>query len=521
MRFVLSTAWLVAVRAPAQNEASPEIHRDLSPPLSTIHPEAMHSAEIAAPVDSPDLVRYRQAPLQVLLNFEGIDASSAQPFLYPDVNGAVGETQYVQRANPFIAVFDKSTGQLTYGPVVESVFWKEHGSGGVGDCQTSTQGDSIVQYDKLANRWVLLNHAGPTGGPYTMCIAVSQTPDATGQYYQYTIPNIVKFPDYPKLGVWPDAYYLTYDDLDQNNQFAFLEATACALDRTNMLTGNLMRPPICFPTSGPTYHSLLPADLDGTNPPPAGSVNYMLDLDGNALNLWTFHVDFNVPSNSTFSGPFPIQVAPFAPACSVGLYCISQPNTKQRLDPTFDRLMYRLAYRNYGGHESLVVNHTVGWGGATAIRWYELRPSQGTLDVFQWGTYPPDIADEYTRARDTESFAGVSRFPQNRWEGSMAMDRAGNMALGYSVSGTTVFPAIRITGRLATDSAGTMDEEVSVQQGHGSNLPPNDPKWGYYTSMSVDPFDDCTFWYTNQYLSASGQGNWRTRIVSFRFSSCP
>jgi len=508
---------VVAVRAPAQDEARPEIHHDVSPPLSTMHPEAVPPAGTAAPMASPEFSRYRQAPFQVLLNFEGIDEESSQPFFYPDVNGAVGETQYLQRANPFIAVFDKSSGRLIYGPVVENVIWEGFG----GDCQTSTQGDPIVQYDKLANRWVLLNHAGPANGPYTMCVAVSRTSDATGPYFRYSFSGIANFPDYPKLGVWPDAYYVTYDDLDQNHQFAFLKATACALDRLDMLAGNSMRPPICFPTSGPTYHSLLPADLDGTNPPPAGSVNYMLNLGASTLNLWTFHVDFQVPSNSTFSGPISIPVAPFAPACPVGLYCIPQPTTTQRLDPTFDRLMYRLAYRNYGGHESLVVNHTVGWDDATAIRWYELRPSHGTLDVFQYGTYPPDIAYAYRRARDTESFAGMSRFPQNRWEGSMAMDKAGNMALGYSVSGPSVFPAIRITGRLATDSAGTMDEEVSVQEGHGSNLPPNDPKWGYYTSMSVDPTDDCTFWYTNEYLNANGQKNWRTRIVSFRFSSCP
>jgi hypothetical protein len=198
-------------------------------------------------------------------------------------------------------------------------------------------------------------------------------------------------------------------------------------------------------------------------------------------------------------------VTAFSAACSGGGTCIPQPGTSQKLDSLADRLMYRLAYRNFGSYESLVVNHSVAVGSGRSktqtvgVRWYELRNPNATPTVFQQGTFAPD-----------------SIF---RWMGSIAMDKVGNMALGYSASSTSVAPSIRYTGRLVTDPPGTMQTETVIQAGGGSQLR-NLNRWGDYSSMAVDPSDDCTFWYTTEYLKANGTFNWSTKIASFKFPSC-
>ncbi len=260
----------------------------------------------------------------------------------------------------------------------------------------------------------------------------------------------------------------------------------------------------CFQLST-AYPSLLPADLDGTALPPSGSPGFFLDYTGsNTLNLWKFRVDFSNSAKTTLTGPTPISVASFSAACGGGT-CIPQPSTRQKLDSLADRLMYRLAYRNFGDHESMVVNQSVTAGSSTGIRWYELRnPSgstmaAGTPVVFQQGTYAPDSA--------------------YRWMGSIAMDKAGDIAVGYSVSSSSTYPSIRYTGRVPTDALGTMEAETSVKAGSGSQLQ-NLSRWGDYSAMSVDPVDGCTFWYTNEYLKSSGTFNWSTWITSFKFPNC-
>ena len=433
------------------------------------------------------------------LNFAGVgqgDYGFSPDAAPPDTNGAVGATQYVQWVNESFAVFDKATGAKLYGPAAGNTLWAGFGGG----CQNNNDGDPIAQYDKAANRWVMTQFSVSTT-PYLQCIAVSQTSDATGAYYRYAFqePN---FPDYPKLGVWSDGYYISFNMFTNT----FVGGRACAFNRSVMLTGGA-GVQICFQLSS-AFGGLLPSDLDGTNPPPAGSPNYFVNFGSNSLNVWKFHADFGTPANSTFTGPTSLAVANFAAACSGGGTCIPQSGTTNKLDSLADRLMYRLSYRHFAdGHEALVVNHSVtvssgGHGkksGSVGVRWYELRVSGGNLTVFQQGTYAPDSS--------------------YRWMGSIATDKNGDIALGYSVSSSSIFPSIRYTGRTPTDPLGTMQGENSVIAGGGSQTG-SLHRWGDYSAMTVDPVNDCTFWFTTEYLKTSGSFNWSTRIVSFSFPGC-
>jgi hypothetical protein len=282
----------------------------------------------------------------------------------------------------------------------------------------------------------------------------------------------------------------------------FTGAQVCAYDSAAMRSGAAASQ-VCFHLSS-AYGGLLPSDLDGSTLPPTGSPNFFLNFGTNSLNLWKFHVDFGTPANSTLTGPTNIAVAAFTAACNGGGSCIPQPGTSQKLDSLADRLMYRLAYRNFGTYQSLVVNHSVSVGGrgknqAVGVRWYELRNPNGTPTIFQQGTFSPDST--------------------YRWMGSIAMDKLGDIALGYSASSSSLFPSIRYTGRLVTDPVGTMQTENTIKAGGGSQLR-NLNRWGDYSSMAVDPGDDCTFWYTTEYLKTNGTFNWSTQIASFKFPSC-
>jgi hypothetical protein len=408
----------------------------------------------------------------------------------PDPNGAAGDTQYVQWVNTSFAVFSKSTGTVIYGPAPGNSLWSGFG----GQCEMQNDGDPIVLYDQLAQRWVFSQFA-VSGGPgnYYQCYAVSVTSDATGAYYRYAfaMPN---FNDYAKFSVWQDAYYASFNMFNGANG-PFLGARACAFDRASMLAGASASGQ-CFQLTT-AYGALLPSDLDGATPPPAGSPNYYLSIDTNSLDLWSFHVDFAVPGNSTFSGPTSIPVDAYSEACNGGV-CIPQPGTSEQLDSLGDRLMHRLAYRNFGTYETLVANHSVDNGGPAAVRWYEVRDPGGTPTVYQQGTFAPNTT--------------------SRWMGSIAMDAMGNIAMGYSVSSNSVYPSIAYTGRLATDALGSLQAESVIVNGSGSQTGVN--RWGDYTGLTIDPIDDCTFWYTNQYLQTTGEFNWSTRVASFRFAGC-
>jgi hypothetical protein len=460
-----------------------ELEEEVPPPLPT-EPEPP-----ATGVADPVVQRSPGPAAGTLdgLNFEGIPRTGSAP---PDTNGAIGETQYMQWANSKFAVYDKSTGDPLLGPVSGSVLFAGMGA----PCETN-HGDGVILYDKIDGRWVF---SQLSSSPSIICIAISTSSDATDTYYRYAfdlsqiLPPGTTLSDYPKYGVWPDGYYYTA------NIFGATPGTnLCAYDRANMLVGNDASAQCFFSrTIGGSY---LPADLDGASLPPDGSPNYLVDLSGNtALRLVKFQVDWTNPDNSTLSDPIVIPVAPFVRP-SGGVPQLGSP---QLLATLGDRLMFRLAYRNFGDHESLVVNHTVAADGSMGVRWYELQsPNSDTPVVYQQGTYMPD---------------GVFR-----WMGSVAMDQAGDLAVGYSASSSDINPAIRYAARVPGDPLGTLEDERSVMEGGGSQAPSSRSRWGDYSAMTIDPVDDCTFWFTTMYMQADGSlFNWNTRIASFRFPSC-
>jgi|HubBroStandDraft_6_1064221.scaffolds.fasta_scaffold00009_64 hypothetical protein len=441
------------------------------------------------------------------LNFDGIFANPENGGSYPDVNGAVGATQYVQwqneNSNQF-AVYSKTTGALVFGPLSSLRLWKTMG----GACASDLSGENIVDYDKAAGRWVMFRHAYPTtSSPFYVCFAISQTSDATGKWYLYSYDMGINPPDYPKLGIWPDAYYVAFNMLSPNPPRSFVGPEPCAFDRNGMLAGGTPANPICFqPTS--TLSSLQPSDLDGLTPPPAGSPNYFMNLDTNSLDIWQFHVDFTTPANSTFTGPVNIKVPVFNDACyRRSDICIPQLGSDEPLRAWGDRLMSRLPYRNFGTYESILATHTIGApssNAVAAIRWYEIRTPL-TPTIYQEGTYQPDATD--------------------RWIQSIAQDQAGDIAVGYSESSAAIYPAIAYTGRVPTDPLGTLETPESIISPACASGQVCDQifnqQWGGYTSLSVDPVDDCTFWYTNQYYPQQGAKIWHTRIASFKFNACP
>ena len=412
-------------------------------------------------------------------NFEGV------PNLWggypPDTNGEVGPNNYVQQVNIGFQIWNK-TGTSLYGPASFNTLFTGFG----GACQTKNDGDPDVVYDQLTDRWLLTQFT--TTPPYKQCIAISTSGDPTGSYYRYAFAETT-FEDYPHLGVWPDAYYMSTNDSG---------STHYAFEKARMLVGDPTARMITFHIGD---SGLLPSDLDGYNPPPPGSPNYFLEWYNNSpgqLRLWKYHVDWTTPANSTFTGPVTIAVADFDP--NVG--GIDQPGTSVRLDDLSDRLMYRVAYRNLGDHEALLANHTVRDSTTTkaGVRWYELRDPNGTPAVFQQGTYAPDAT--------------------NRWMGSVAMDNQGNIAVGFSVSSSTLYPSIRYAGRLVSDPVGQLSQgENTLIAGTGSQTG-SVARWGDYSDITVDPTDDCTFWYTTEYIQVTGERTWRTQIGSFKFPSC-
>jgi streptogramin lyase len=489
-------------------DSGPAVHYDTSSPLSSIPPSSTPgqvyparpgpplpsaSSQTSAPDTSGTQLASPLSPLipSTIANFNGIGENACN-CVPPDPSGAAGPSQYVEVANTDLAVYSK-TGTALLGPEATNTLWSGFGGG----CEKNNNGDGTVLFDTVNQRWVVQQFSVSTT-PYLDCVAVSSTSDATGTWHRYSF-EYSKFPDYPKMGVWPDAYYASFNLFNLSPE-KFEGTEACAFNRAKMLNGEVASQQ-CFVGSPTGGKSLLPATLDGTTQPPSGEAEWFVALSPtttNALAYWKFHVDWSNPANTTFTGPTNLPVEAFSQACGGGA-CIPQAETSNKLDSLGDRLMFRLAYRNFGGHESMVVSHAVTSGSSVGMRWYELRPSSGSLTVYQQGTYAPDST--------------------YRWMGSIAMDKAGDMALGYSASSSTLHPQIRYTGRLVGDSLGTMPQgEATLYEGPGSQT--SYARWGDYTEMSVDPSDDCTFWYVNEYLPSNGSFNWHTRIGSFKFPSC-
>lgn len=429
------------------------------------------------------------------LNFDGIPnfANGTLIGVPSDSNLSVGDTQVVETINSAYEVYDKVTGKSFFpAKQISTIFTGMPGLCGQGATFFFT--DPIVLYDKIAGRWIIsIVGADTSFSTGNECIAVSATSDATGRYHRYAFRfGTNNFNDYPKLAVWPDAYYASYNLFTPTSA----SALACAYDRFAMMAGKHARV-ICF--DNPNEFSFLPSDLDGSNPPPSGEPNFYVDLaTRRSLHLYRFHVDFTTPGDSTFTGPVRIPIRPFSPACGGGV-CIPQAGTKQRLDSLADRLMFRLAYRNMLTHESLLVNHSVTTSAAPAgVRWYEIRDPDGTPSIFQEGT--------------------VKDGDLSLWMGSIAMDEAGDIAVGFSESSKTTNPAIAFTGRVPSDPLNTMESPALIWQGLGSERGVD--RWGDYSSLSIDPSDDCTFWYVNQYMPSNGAFNFHTRIASFKFPNC-
>ncbi len=515
--FVLCLGLLTTFSAPGQQAKTGPIvieadSHDTSRPVREMIPGAPQIFHRVAPlgvrrlgpiVDSePDPVvqRFEDSATQLvrttnLANFDGIaDRDNDAP---PDTNASVGQTQVVETVNVSFQVFNKSGGSI-FGPAgIATIF---SGLAGVCGSATSNFSDPVALYDKLANRWLITIIASSDGfATGSECIAVSTTNDATGAYHRYSFSlGSTSFGDYPKFGVWPDAYYASYNVF---NRVGYVGGKACAYNRTHMLAGGSAQAH-CF--KNPNEFSFLPSDLDGAGLFTSGEPNFFVELDptgGSALHLFKFHVDFAVPANTTFTGPTILPVASFSAACG-GNTCIPQAGTSQQLDALSDRLMFRLAYRAFpADHESLVVTHSVkGTGGvASAARWYEIR-SPGTAPVlWQQGSF--------------------SSGSLSLWMGSIAMDKAGNIALGYSESSSATHPSIAYTGRGPTDAPGTMASPSTILTGTASQTG-GLSRWGDYSSMSIDPVDDCTFWYAQEYQKTDGIFNWHTRLASFKFTTC-
>ncbi len=488
-----------AVRDLPPGDREPVLNREINPRkkpnwlnIDPDNPDPYDTGQV-----DPLLSRSYNGRLQtptVITSFEGISFATGGSGVPPDTVGEVGPNHYVQMVNSTFQIFDKNGTSLA-GPTNINQLWQ-----GQGDiCEQNNDGDPIVLYDRQADRWLLSQFSVTGGPPYGVCMAVSQTNDPTGAYFVYTFIT-PEFPDYIKFGVWPDAYYMGSNE----NSYA-----AYAFDRTNMLAGNTARAFVRFPGEN---NFLLPADLDGATPPTNGSPGYFYtfkdsDFHGgvasDSLEVFAFTVDFDTPGNSSFTKVATLPIAEFTHSvCGPQtLSCVPQPGTDQGVDALSDWPMWRLQYRNFGTYETLVGNFTIDVGGDRAgIRWFELRKSGGgTWTLNQQGTYAPNANNHY-------------------WVGSIAMDQSGNIALGYSVSNTTdTFPSIRYTTRLAGDTPGTFGAEATLIDGTASQTDAD--RWGDYSSMNVDPSDDCTFWFTNEYLTDSFNG-WQTRVGTFKISTC-
>lgn len=529
---------------------------DVSKPLRELAQTAKAATAAAQPQDaevradrgpvapdrghSPDpAVQAKHAP-QVIpgtrANFEGLSNQDnfnvvGRRVNPPDAVGDVGPNHYVEMINLVFGVYSK-TGALLLGPVDTGTLWAGFG---VDEC-TEPSGDPIVLYDQHADRWILTQFT-TRGNAYPdeplnlfyNCVAISTTGDPTGSYYRYAFNTGYNFPDYPKYGIWDDTYLIT------TREFGILDESVYGigvygLERDRMIAGDPGARAVSFLLQDGRVplnligDGLLPADSDGRKQPKKDSAAPIIgsqDDDGpygatfDALNVWEFDVKWDAAPSATLGLKAQLPVAGFDsafPCAPTSRDCLPQPgitDPAQYLDILSyrQRPTWRLAYRNFGSYEAMVTNQSVeALPGVAGVRWWEIRRKDGKYTVYQQGTYAPND--------------GV-----HRWMGSIAMDREGNAALGYSVvNGTDVYPGIRYTGRLAGDRRGEMTlGESTIVSGSGVQTTTNS-RWGDYTSMNIDPVDDCTFWYVNEYYTAAGQASaangWQTRIASFRLPRC-
>lgn len=451
----------------------------------------------------------RTPTLTVDVNVAGTAFTGATP---PDTVGDVGPNHYVQAVNSTrIAIYDKTGALLPGYPITLSTLAPS------GPCRTNAAGDPIVLYDALADRWFLQEFTG--GG--LLCIYISQTPDPTGAYYFYSF-SPPTFPDYPHFGVWPDAYYGATNESGSGE-------TTYAFNRVNMLAGipaTMQRLNVVPSVSGYGFQTLTPVDHDGSTMPAAGAPGlFMRHFDDEAhtgspapatdlLQMWEMDVDWTTPANTTVTALPSITITDFNSWLIdySTFFSVPQPGSSTRLDPIREAILNRLSYRNFGSHEALIgalaTNRSPATSGSVVqagLRWFELRRTGGAGN-------PWVLHQEGTFAGDTGS--PTAQF----FMGAIAMDGSGNIALGYSKTDTAapgVFPSLGVTGRLATDTTGTMGPETTIASGVQAQS--GSGRWGDYAALGVDPADDCTFWFTSEYMPG---GSWGTRVTSFVIQEC-
>ncbi len=408
-----------------------------------------------------------------------------------DATGAVGTTQYFQWVDDAYAIFSKATGQTLVGPMPGNALWAGFG----GACEADDDGQPTVNFDKLANRWVVSQYAVSSGAPYLQCVAVSATDDATGTWNRYSFQ--ISDAEYPwiirdaTLGVWPDAYYMAFDMYEGTT---FEGPKFCALQRGNMIQG-LSAGMQCIQLGAENIGAIV-SDLDSSTPPPAGAPAYFAadDLGNFALEIWKFHVDWTDSQNTTLSLPILLAQTPFTPACPRA--CIQQP-TGGLLQPYGSLVTGRMPYRNYGDHQSLVAAENVSL--TTGIQFYEVRiASSGDLSMYQQGEFQPDQLNY-------------------RFNPSIATDQAGNIAIGYNLSSSQTFPSQYAASRAPGDPVGTLGNETLLNPGNASQTT---SIWDSRSSLTVDPVDDCTYYYTQQYQPTEGTNNWSTQIEDFTLAGC-
>ncbi len=488
---------------------------------------------------------------------------------------AVGPDHVVQTVNSRMAIFTKkgrrfpATGKVLYGPVPTNNVFRGFG----GTCEEVNNGDAVVRYDQLADRWLIVmpifgreaarpdqpeewkadgvarvsppgrpGQPGPAAplfqppppppprpgqpggergrgqppargrgqgpqGPYSMCYAVSTSPDPLGSYYRYEFLRPL-FPDYPRPAIWTDGYYIPTSTGDNPiSDTITTQKHACVADRAQMLKGEPATEQ-CVVINDVNF--LNNADIDGKEVPPRGAPNVMMAAGGTQLkkifesdtiDVWQFHVDWVDPGRTKVTGPDKIRVAPYHYLCDGQLTnCVPQPGTDRRLDAQGDKIMARVVYRKIGSRESIVGVHSVNTtGGGGGVRWYEFRIDKARkVTLHQQGTYAP---------------GGFFR-----WMASPAIDRFGNIGIGYSFGGTPNFAGQRFAGRLASDPPGVLTlKEAVLAEGQASQA--NSLRWEDYAQTAIDPSDDCTIWYVGDYLKKDAT-SYSTRIGAFRLPGC-
>jgi hypothetical protein len=526
-----STAW-----QPGRTIVNPPVKFDRSAPLPELlatykvppRPNRRNSttAPVATPMTPPvaamispgsaaiEQVTQGARPKALLItSFDGLGAGFEGPQGKADARNpsdnslAVGQDEVVQIVNSRMAIFTKkgakypASGNALFGPVVTNTLFAGFG----GPCEELVSGDAVVRYDQLANRWLFVlpifrHPADQPNAPYGMCYAISTGPDPMGTYYRYQFSRPL-FPDYPRPAIWDDGYYIPTSTGD-----TVIQKHICAADRSRMLQG-LAADEQCVIIDGVSF--LNAADIDGRRLAPRGRPELVMAAGGAQLHsifeddviyVWKFRVNWEDPAKTLLSGPDKISVAPYHFLCDGQLSkCVPQPGTDIRLDSQGDKLMQRLVYRNFGRYQSIVASQSIDTKTGGGVRWYEFRlDDSGAPLLFQQGTYAPD--------------------GNYRWLPSIAMDRKGDIGVDYSFGGESSFPGQRFAARLADDPKGQMTvHETVLAEGKASQT--NTMRWEDYTTLDIDPSDDCTFWHVGDYFKKAEE-NYSTRIGAYRLPGC-